>query len=239
MLWECDTNGGSSYNASIIAFPIFSWVGQYLFLVIVVWRVNVLLCEHPEPHHNCMKRIRITFGVILGLLGALTCSYIGLSSYDTWTFTANGLESGAKSKATEEQKLGLACNALYLLSLIATAATWISIRVPRGSNVSLTCRFDQRRCHKLIKPQHLLGCAIALIVCAAISYLLPVISDSLVLRGTKLSIEIREAFNYISDLSWILSCVAVISLARSLSQSRSDQTYLPPRDHHDVHVRRP
>jgi hypothetical protein len=142
MLQECETTDYYSYYDWLIVYIIFNWIGYYLLLVVIVWSVNSVLCERLKLDETGQKVIKIISSVILGFVGAITCSYIGLSCYNSWTYTPDGTESGAQSKSIEEVKLGVTCFASYLFSVIAAGALSIAIMVSRGFYVCLTRCFN-------------------------------------------------------------------------------------------------
>jgi len=143
MLRECKSSGYDSYYNLVIAYAIFFRVSNYILLVVVVWSVNILLRKRLNSGRTFYKGICLA---IISVMGALTCGYIGLSSYNTWTLTAAGSEFFRRSKSAEAIKLAVAYWILYLLSIVASGALSIvtllsmrSKRVPIGVRIPFPC----------------------------------------------------------------------------------------------------
>ena len=123
-----------------IAFSIFSRLGTYLLLVVVVWAVNASPRQRLGSDHVVFKVLPLA---IVGVMGALFCAYTGLSSWNILTATPAGAIAGARYREEGEQ-LYMAYYGLYLAGVLAGAVisfkTLFSMRsrhIPVGVSRSL------------------------------------------------------------------------------------------------------
>jgi hypothetical protein len=111
---------------------IFTSIGQYLLLVVVVWGVNELLRDQLG---NSPSYFRIVYYVVLGFMGMFTLGYIGFQSYNFWSVSTAGQDAGAETYGLEEVKVEIAYFVFYLLSVfVAGAMAIMSVLSMRSRN---------------------------------------------------------------------------------------------------------
>src|SRR4051812_22075765 len=81
VLLQCHTGEPKSYYQWAISFFLFFRLSSFLLLVVVVYTVNDLFRKY---HGHNPVYFKIIYGVILGVIGALTCAFIGVICSNQW-----------------------------------------------------------------------------------------------------------------------------------------------------------
>jgi hypothetical protein len=216
LLRECRTlDNPYDFYSFAVAYGIFFKLANYLLLVVVVWGVNSLL----QQRLGSGQISKVVSLVILGVMGALTCGYLGLGAYNSWTSTPDGRRSDLNRKYNEENKLTLAYWILYMLSVLASGGLSIvavvSMRsklIPAHVRPSLVHR---RSIHQLTSTQGLLGWVIAIVFCMFFWALLSVIEYGSVISDKNFSLETYQAMEYLIGFFQIFSLISILILAKS------------------------
>ncbi|KAF2687623.1 hypothetical protein K458DRAFT_167431 [Lentithecium fluviatile CBS 122367] len=200
MLRECKTTDYYTYYDWSIAFGIFFYLANFLLLVVFVWGVNILLRERIGSGRGVYKAICL---VILGVIGALTCGYIGLHSYNQWTVTPDGQDANVYGKGDDETKLAMAYYSLYMISVVASGVLSIVTIVSMRS--------------KRMAIGSILGWVIALTFCMFFWTLLMVVEWSAVQEGATLNLTYTTyvALDYVISFFQLFSYIAILFLAKS------------------------
>jgi hypothetical protein len=125
ILLECDVSANSmSYYQWSIATVIFSFIGNWLFLVVIVFNLNALLRRQLDIGHSNMV-FKIIPLAIIGIMGVLSGTLAGLTAYVNWylstaiwRYERNGLLALSLAAA----RLRIAYWILYLVSVLASGA---------------------------------------------------------------------------------------------------------------------
>jgi hypothetical protein len=150
VLQECRTTGYQSYYDFHIAILIFSFIGNYLLLVVVVYNLNSMLRRQVDHSNAIFKIVPLA---IVGVMGILMCVLAGLGAYLNWSnkerlFYGYRAEDDLKI-AEAYPKLQAAYYSLYLVSVLASGGlalmTILSLRrASKPGGVSLACLHDLR-----------------------------------------------------------------------------------------------
>lgn len=123
LLKECEV--GSYYGIYYwrIAIDIFSGVGNWLLLFVVVWTLNKILREHLGYHSTVSKTI---FMALLVFMGLLTAARIVLGSYNSWAYTVISPDPYTSMLWEAAEKLGIVYWVFYLSSTIVSLSFSLS-----------------------------------------------------------------------------------------------------------------
>ena len=116
MLSECQTGGPDTYAGINIAINIFFNIGYWLLLFVVIYVLNIMLRRQLGGPIAIFKVICL---VIVGVMLALICGYIGVTCYNAWTVSEAGLFGDLEPLYQEAAQLGTATNVLALVSILA------------------------------------------------------------------------------------------------------------------------
>jgi hypothetical protein len=214
VLRECRVGSIYDYYNYAIAFSVFFRLSTYLLLVVVVWGVNSVLRDHLGNHPGFFK---IIYGAILGVVGAIMVSYLGIQCYNLWLNTDDGQESDGDSLGFEQERIGVAYYALYLIAVVVSGAlsmmAVVSLRSRRAGGVRDFPNYHS--CFKLIVTQDLLGWIIALIFTMFIWTLFIVIELGAGLQNNFLGVNTYYAFEYIIDIFQSAAWIILLFIAKS------------------------
>ncbi|KAF2027895.1 hypothetical protein EK21DRAFT_70981 [Setomelanomma holmii] len=119
VLQQCGTIGYYDYFNWAIAITVFAFLGYWLLLFVVVYTLNSML-RAQTGHRPVVFKI-VTLAIVV-LMGILTCTLIGMQSYNNWTQTEAGYDTNADAIIWETARFRVAYYALYMLSVLASGA---------------------------------------------------------------------------------------------------------------------
>ena len=114
---ECTPVNAFTGNHQIAAFVLYQ-LGYWLLLVVFVWSLNTMLRQHLD-HPGAVFKFSLLG--LLSFVGALTCAFIGLTSYLLWTRTEAGyrIRRSALHLYLPQVRLQVVYYVFYLLSVLA------------------------------------------------------------------------------------------------------------------------
>jgi hypothetical protein len=129
---QCGTTDSDSYYHWQIAISIFYLLSEWLLLVVFVWTLGTMLREQLGQLAAIFKFL---YFAMIGILGALTCALIGLSSYNYWANTEAGYEHDAVTLGRAQIQVRLTYYVLYKISVLVAGGlavmTIMSLRSKR------------------------------------------------------------------------------------------------------------
>jgi len=146
VLQECGTTSFFSIYNWQIAITVFLNLSYWLLLFVVVFTLNTMLREQLGHTTAIYKYLLLA---VMGVMGALTCAHIGLTSYIYWSQTEAGQSTRLYRRVPylASQQLRVAYYSLYLVSVLASGGlallTIMSLRSRRSpAGVSHNIMFD-------------------------------------------------------------------------------------------------
>ncbi|KAF6791646.1 hypothetical protein CSOJ01_14331 [Colletotrichum sojae] len=123
LLQECQVGSHDGVYYWQIAIDIFSGVGNWLLLFVVVWTLNKILREHLGYHSTVST---IIFMALLVFMGLLTAARIVLGSYNSWAYTIISPDSYTSMLWEAAEKLCIVYWVFYLSSTIVSLSFSLS-----------------------------------------------------------------------------------------------------------------
>lgn len=168
-----------------IAIDIFSGVGNWLLLFVVVWTLNKILRDHLGYHSTISK---VIFMALLVFMGLLTSARIVLGSYNSWAYTVYLSDSYTSMLYEAADKLGIVYWAFYLSSTIVSLSFSLStVCSMKSKHLAGAVRYTRApktyrdRTTNLI--QRLLGWVIALLISMIVWIIFSIVSLASTLTG--------------------------------------------------------
>jgi len=212
------------YNFSIV-YNLFFLVGDFLLLVIVIYCINSVLLKHLTSGQKPIKYATIA---ILCVMGALTASLIGLSSFNLWLDTPAGSDYFDEYSNKEwdltmsERKLSVAWHVLYMLSVLAGAGlSAFTLMKMRSRNIHTGVSgstFLSSRNTKQI--QDIMLWTFITSFCLLLYSIFTLILPASLLESYKsysrpsITLETRIALFYLSSFFQVFTYIAIICLGR-------------------------
>lgn len=119
VLQECDTISYYDWYDWQIPITIFGHLGLWALLFVVAYTLNAMLREQLG-HFTAVFKIPCL--AIVGIMGAITCAWVGVASYNYWTQTKTGFRQDAEPLFDVHQQLIVAYYSLYMVSVLAAGA---------------------------------------------------------------------------------------------------------------------
>jgi len=119
VLSQCEVGDSDSIYNWNIAITVFTYLGYWLILFVLVYQLGAMLREQVGKFSLPFK---IIYLAVMGVMGALTVSLMGVACYNLWTLTDAGTYRDGDSLFMTAAHFRVAYYVLYMLSVLGAGA---------------------------------------------------------------------------------------------------------------------